>query len=307
MQPSDVQLHVGPLSPSASSVPRQSAAPADPSDGKWAVLQNAEFVVSPKNFKKWITHQALTLNLANIALLVAIIAVSASIISQLDQQRASSIDSQRQIDALRAIIGPATEMAATLESKSDLLASYNRTLDRAVSLGFTNLTGQLSDLQSPSTRASAKLTFLPSDSTNNPNGGTLGLASAPVVWSALTLTRPDHASVISLPVTADGTVLLAGGQYGRRFHLTANVVLKSPTLLCALTWQFSGDVAGTPLANLNYVGLIESTSFTGNGVGIGMVEVPAGGTAQARYIVDPSGGCSLRYSYPITFGVVVEV
>lgn len=182
-----------PSSPSGPSSPQPEAegAPpvsrsksADPLQPNWAVLQNAEFVVSPKNLKEWVIQQLTQLNLANIALLITILAVSANINSQLDQQRAYGVQSQNQIDDLRAIIEPAQAVAASLQANKDLVVAFNATLDRAIKLGFVNLTGQISDVRQQVTNEQANITGQLSDVRTNSAAGSLGLAAVNATLNA---------------------------------------------------------------------------------------------------------------------------
>lgn len=102
---------------------------------------------------EWLRHQIYTINWTNVALLIAVIAVSANINGQLDKQRAANETAQQQLEDLRTLsttlrdlIVPANEAAARLNASADVARSLNETLSYALSLGFANLTGELRDL-----------------------------------------------------------------------------------------------------------------------------------------------------------------
>lgn len=136
-------------SPSSSSkkAPPFSALEVQSAQGSSLSFDRAEVIVPPRNKTEWLKCQLLTINWTNLALIIAVIAISSSIQGQLDNQRAENLQAIRASNELATMLIPAQQAAAVLQSTATLLAQVNATLALAVQLGFTNLTGQITELE----------------------------------------------------------------------------------------------------------------------------------------------------------------
>jgi hypothetical protein len=158
MMTTNVRIHSRPVEGTEMGLASPSSFDVGPSSGHppanwkhpstYSSFQDAEFVVSPKNWKAWLGQQIVGINLANVALLITIIAISANINSQLDQQRAQNLQSSQQIQDLQQQLNAAAPIAAELQASGNQLALFNATLNYGISLGFLNLTGQIGALSS---------------------------------------------------------------------------------------------------------------------------------------------------------------
>ena len=118
---------------------RKEGSEADVSIGR------ASIIIEPRNLKAWLTAQLLTINWTNVALIVTVIAISANINGQLNEQRVQYANAQDAIVELKAQLMSAGQVAQQLAGMQQQVVDFNRTLSYAVSLGFVNITGQLSD------------------------------------------------------------------------------------------------------------------------------------------------------------------
>jgi len=97
---------------------------------------------------RWLKLQLLGVNWATLALLIAVLGVSSNINEQLNTLRQESGASLTRYNDLHGLMTEATKVAGQLGAMNDELHAYNATLQQAMALGITNLTGDISALRS---------------------------------------------------------------------------------------------------------------------------------------------------------------
>jgi hypothetical protein len=97
---------------------------------------------------RWLKLQLLRVNWATLALLVAVLGVSSNINEQLNTLRQESGASLTRYNDLHGLMTKATKVAGQLGVMNDELHAYSATLQQAMALGITNLTGDISALRS---------------------------------------------------------------------------------------------------------------------------------------------------------------
>jgi hypothetical protein len=115
-------------------------------DRKSSMPPQAEVIVNltaPFPSWRWLKLQLLGVNWATLALLIAVLGVSANIKDQLDSLRAQSIAAHQSFVDMRVLLEQAKPVADSLSLMNTELHEYNATLQLAISLGLTNLTGDL--------------------------------------------------------------------------------------------------------------------------------------------------------------------
>lgn len=107
-------------------------------------LESAEVTVNltaPFFTCQWFWLQAKGLNIANIALLLAVLAVSATTNAQLQQQRDANEHAQSTLSQLNAALSAAQTQSDDLQQSAQALNRFNATLDWAIANGLPQLAG----------------------------------------------------------------------------------------------------------------------------------------------------------------------
>lgn len=109
-------------------------------------IERATILIEPRNLKAWLTAQLLTINLTNVALIIAVIAISANMQNSLNDQRVATANANVAIAQLQLANAEAAARLAQLDQRQSVIADFNSTLQWAVSSGLPNLVTFASDL-----------------------------------------------------------------------------------------------------------------------------------------------------------------
>jgi hypothetical protein len=123
-------------------------------------IAHARILPDPKRICswEWARHQLHTINWANLALIITVLALSSNIHAQLKQQEAANQHTASNVQTLQYALWEARSVAESLAADLAAARSFNATLHAALALGMFNLTGQIDELRAVvSKRAWARL------------------------------------------------------------------------------------------------------------------------------------------------------